>query len=81
MTVLVSKSKELTNLTHGDKLLRLFDNQVYPIADIVDCTDDQLMSKKKTYYYFKNMGYVRDKVMKKMFKTNSEGFILFNNEG
>ena len=80
MTLLVSKSKELKDLTHGDKLFRLHDKQIYPIADIVNCADSML-EQKKIYYYFKNMGYVRDKVMKKMFKMSSEGFELHNNEG
>lgn len=75
MNVLVSKSKELNQLTYGDKLFRLLDKQVYPLNDIIVCSEGE-SDVKKTYYYFKHLGLVRDKVMRKMFKMNTEGFVL-----
>lgn len=79
MQTLTSKTKELKDLEPGDKLVRLFDKQTYPIAEIVNCADS-LDMQKNTYYYFRNMGYVKEKVMKKMFKTVSDGFVI-NKEG
>lgn len=79
MQTLTSKTKELKDLEPGDKLVRLFDRQTYPIAEIVDCTDS-LDMKKERYYYFRNMGYVKEKVMKKMFKTVLGDFVI-NKEG
>lgn len=78
MNQLVSRTKKLKDLTYGDQLFRLHDRQVYSISDIVNCIDDDPTSKTKIYYYIKMVGYVRDEVMRKMFKTTDGEFVLYN---
>jgi len=76
---LTLKCKQLEELTVENKLLRLSDNSVRTISEIFFCAEDSNKDQKKIYFYFKDMGSaVRDKVMKKMFKNNADGFILYN---
>jgi len=75
-------TKELKDLTFGDKLMRLSDSQVVAITDIFnDSEDEEDTPKFKTdkYFYFKEIGSsVRDRVMKKMFKIKHDSFVVYN---
>ena len=74
-------TKELKDLTFNDKLMRVSDNQIYAISDIFNDSEEEEDSPKfKTdkYFYFKELGSVKDKVMKKMFKMKFDQFVIYN---
>ena len=74
--------KEFKDLAVNDKLIRLSDERVYSISDITNDSDDDedsigLKFKSSKYFYFQELGSnVRDKVMRKMFKTKFDKFVI-----
>jgi len=72
--------KEFKDLSINDKLIRISDNKEYAISDILnDSEEEEGFSKFKStkYFYFKELGSnVRDKVMRKMFKTKHDKFVI-----
>jgi hypothetical protein len=70
-------TKTIKELTAEDKLLRLYDNELYSLNEII--TDTSILNplNKKTYFYFKNMGLVRDILMKRMFKISEDKFVIY----
>lgn len=72
--------KEFKDLAINDKLIRLSDERSYAISDILnDSEEEEGFSKFKSakYFYFKELGSsVRDKVLRKMFKTKNDKFVI-----
>ena len=74
--------KEFKDLSINDKVVRISDDKEYAISDITNSSDEDEESstrfdKSVKYFYFKELGSnVRDKVMRKMFKTKHDKFII-----
>lgn len=74
--------KEFKDLSVNDKLIRLSDDKEYAISDIMNNSDEDEESftrsdKSVKYFYFKELGSnVRDKIMRKMFKTKHDKFVI-----
>jgi hypothetical protein len=70
-------TKTINELKAEDKLRRLYDKELYPLNEIITDTSVINPLSKKTYFYFKNLGLVRDSVMKRMFKISEDKFVIY----